>query len=273
MKAASRVDPPLALLAVVVVAVFLGKLWWADTPFYESASTTRALLATGALVKLASLALGAVFSARLTGLFEGGSRVGWRLCTFWFASWTVGQAILAWHQLVLEVSAPFPSAADAFFVAGYPAMVAAFVTFVWTWVATGLVGTTRSHAALGTAIGVPFIGLAVVVLRPVIAARGTPLATAINIAYPAFDILALAPTVVLLRIAARFAGGALFWVWALTSTGIVFLVAGDLLYGWFSLLQFTALDPLLDVFFLLGYALVARGAFQQLRISRVGTVA
>jgi hypothetical protein len=269
MKAASRGDPPLAVVSIVVVAVFLGKLWWSDTAFYESTATTRALIATGALVKLASLALGAVFSARLTGLFEGASRLGWRLGTFWFTTWTVGQGILVWHQLVLEEAAPFPSPADAFFVAGYPAMIAAFFTFVWTWVATGLVGTTRSHVVVGTAVSVPFVGLAVVVLRPVIAAEGTPLATAINIAYPAFDIIALAPTVVLLRIAARLAGGALFWVWALTSTGIVFLVAGDLLYGWFSLLQFTALDPLLDVFFLLGYAFLARGAFQQLRISSV----
>lgn len=268
-RSASRIDAPLGIIAAVMVAVFVGKLWWADTAFYTSALTARLMVASGALVKLASLALGAVYSARTARLFEGRSRVGWGLATFWFGTWTCGQGYLAWHQLVLHVS-PFPSPADAFFVAGYPAMIAAFCVFAVAWGATGLVGSTRSHVMVAVGVAVPFVGVAVLILRPVFAAEGTALEHALNAAYPLFDIAALAPTAVLLRIATRLAGGALFWVWALMSTGIIFMVAGDLLYGWFSVLEFTTLDPLLDVFFLLGYSFVARGVFQQHRLSVVG---
>jgi hypothetical protein len=263
----------LAVVAVVVIGVFVGKLWWADSAFYSSSTIARLMVATGALVKLASLALGAIYSARTARLFDGSSRVGWGLATFWLGTWTCGQGYLAWHQLVLGES-PFPSPADAFFVAGYPAMIAAFCVFAVAWGATDLVGSTRSHVMVAVGVAVPFVGVAVLILRPVFAAEGTALEHALNAAYPLFDIAALAPTAVLLRIATRLAGGALFWVWALMSTGIIFMVAGDLLYGWFSVLEFTALDPLLDVLFLLGYSFVARGVFQQHRLSAVpGSIA
>jgi hypothetical protein len=262
-----------ALALSTVVALFLPKLLWADSALYQELLTPRVLLWVGALTKLTSLGAGAVFAVRIARSFQQGGLIlwSWRLLAVWMTTWAAAQAVLVYFQLVLRQSAPFPSPADLFFTLGYVAMLLAFGGFIRAYAETGLLGSARGPSIVAVTAAVPFVILGVVVLTPVVEAGGPPLTLAINLAYPAFDVAALVPTVVLSRMALQLRGGQLFWVWSLMSLGIVFLVAGDLLYAWFQALSVTALDPLLDAAYVAGYALVARAVAQQARVSVVRT--
>ncbi len=267
----SKVDWALFLYAPIIALVFLPKMVWADTWLYQRLLTQSVLLYVGALSKIAALALGAIAAGLTRRSFArgGAMRAGFSLVAFWLGTWALGQSVLGFYQMVRLVSAPFPSAADVFFVLGYPAMLLGFLAFIRAYAQTGLLLRLRSELTLVVAVGVPLLALGFLVLRPVLAAGGTWIEVAINVAYPAFDIIALLPTVILARMALRLRGGALFWVWGLLSMATVCMVAGDLLYGWFSLLDYRSLDPLLDVAFIASYVLAARGVYQQYRISVV----
>ncbi len=269
MTTRSRVDPYLAVLVVAVLALFLPKLAFAETPLYRQVLTPRVLLAVGCAMKIAALVGAAGLASRVALTFAAGDtmRRGWWLAMAWLAAWAVAQSYLGVFQIGLGTSAPFPSGADVFFMLGYPAMITAFVLFVRAVDSTGLVGPLRAQLGVALLAALPAAAVLVAVLRPVLAADAPPLERALNVAYPALDVVALIPALVLARFALRLAGGALFVVWMSLSSGIVCMVAGDLLYAWFSSLGFAALDPLLDVAFIMAYLLVARAVYQQHRIS------
>lgn len=269
MSSRSRVDPYVAMLFVVVLALFLPKLVLADTRLYRELLTPRVLLTVGGALKIGALLVAALLAGRVARTFATGDAMGrgWWLATAWLGCWALGQCSFGVYQIGLGTSAPFPSIGDVFFVLGYPAMIACFVLFVRAMLATGLVGTLRAQLVVALIAAVPAVVLLIAVLRPVLLADAPPIERALNVAYPVLDVVALVPTLLLARFALRLAGGAVFVVWALLSLGIVCLVAGDLLYGWFSSLSFSALDPLLDVAFIAAYLVVARAVYQQHRIS------
>lgn len=269
MSARSRIDLPLLLLGVLLLGLYLPKLALAEHPLYTEWLTERWLLAVGCTVKLMALWSGTIVTFRVARSFASGDgmRLGWTLAAIWLGSWALAQSVLGVYQIGLGRSAPYPSAGDLFFIVGYPAMIAAFVVFARSVTATGLVGTLRAQLTFAGVAALPGVALLVVVLRPVVGASTDPLEQLLNVAYPTLDVVALVPALILARLGARLAGGALFFVWALWSAGILFLIAGDLLYAWFSTLEFSALDPLIDVAYLAGYVLIARAVFQQHRIS------
>jgi len=269
MSSRSRVDPYLAAVLLVVFALFLPKLVLADTHLYRELLTPRVLLTAGCALKICALVIAALLAGRVARSFAPGDamRTGWWLATVWLGCWSIGQGYLGVYQIGLGTSAPFPSGGDLFFILGYPAMIASFAFFVHAMTTTGLVGPLRAQLVVALAAALPAMVLLVFVLRPVVSADVAPAERALNLAYPSLDVVALLPALLLARFSLRLAGGAVFFVWALLSLGIVCMVAGDLLYAWFSSLSFSALDPVLDVAFIAAYLLVARAVFQQHRIS------
>jgi hypothetical protein len=269
MRARSRFDLALGGYLAVIVALFVPKVVWAETALYREVIDEPVLLHVGALTKIAGLCAGAVFAARCARSFgpRTPSRFGWWLVTVWLAAWLGAQCVLGHYQMVLGIGAPFPSPADVLFMIGYPFMILSFFVFIHAYAVTGLVGSSRSHFLVGGVGTIVFGVLGWLVLEPVVAAGGETIELVLNVAYPAFDLLALLPTLVLARITVNLVGGALFWVWALVVVAIGFMVAGDILYGYFSMLGYGTLDPLLDVLYIAAYVLVARGVYQQHRIS------
>ena len=75
------------------------------------------------------------------------------------------------------------------------------------------------------------------------------------------------PAVVLLRITLRFRGGSVFWIFALLGSGFVAMAVGDILYAYLSILGSHGLEPFIDAAYVIAYLLVARGAWQQVRVS------
>jgi hypothetical protein len=233
-----------------------------------------------ALSPLGSLAIAqvvAVFGAFLwaarCGLrFEPGNptRRPWIMLAAGLLGLALGEASEAAYEVAQPGIDPFPSVADAFFLLAYPALTVAFVTFLRAYRASGYpVGSGAGVFAWSSAVAAALVGTAA--LTPVLSSPGPPLERAITAAYVVFDLVALVPILLLLRMTWRFHGGGLFKVWAGVLFGFVLTLLGDILFAYFQSrpegvagLGAEQLNALADVMFFLSYLAIARGTLHQL---------
>jgi hypothetical protein len=261
-----RVDLVLLLHALLIAVAFLPGLAFPEAPLYRDVFSLTVRLYLGGVTKLAALMLGGLFALRVAARFGVGnaSRTAFRLLAAWLLLWALGQACLGWYQWVLCESTPFPSLADALFVLGYTCLVAGFALLMRAYLGSGLaLGSAREYVRLALLVVMAAGVTGYVVLMPIVRSGGTPLELALNLAYPAFDLVALVPAALLMRVTFRLRGGAVFRVWALVLSGFLAMALGDVLYAYLTMLDVHAVDPLIDVAFIAGYGLVARGMYEQ----------
>ena len=266
----TAVDRVLLTLAALGCVAFVPKVLWPGAGIYASLLTSGVLNGFGSVAKLCGLLAGAVYGVRSGLQLERGNaaRIAWFLLGGWLGCFFVGQIVLSWYTVVVQAPAPLPSAGDGFFLAGYVLAIAAVVLFVRAYVRSGLpVGRLRGHAALAVGVAVAFAIAGYNLLAP-IARADAPLAErVINVGYPVLDFVTLIPTLILIRITSRFRGGRLWTVWGTLLVSLVFMSAGDILFAWFASIGVKALEPLVDLMFLVGYVCAGRGAILQLRTS------
>jgi hypothetical protein len=247
--------------SLAVAALFAVRTFAGDAALYRSVLTDPTLVRAAAVCKLALLALACLHATQTCGRLDRGNdaRLPWLLLALALGLFTLGQSILSAYQLAVAKS-PFPSPADALFLAAYPLLLASFVRFGRAYRRSGLpVGPFWQHAAIAATVLVAGALAAGPLLRPVLAAPGTRLEHALNVAYPAFDLVLLIPLAILVRIAWPFRGGAIFRAWALLLAGTVGMCAGDLFFAWFSMLDASHLDPLVHGSYLVAYTCLAWG--------------
>jgi len=260
----------LAMLGLV--ALFLApKPFLAETPLYSELLTARVLLVSIAPVKLLFLALAARWSHASAAAFEkdNPARRPWTAMAAALAAFFVGQSILAVYQVGLDISTPFPSPADPFFVCGMAAMLVALALFARAYRRAGLALGSRQEIVMTAALAAVVLAvLGVVALAPIVAAEAPADVRALNVTYPVLDFLLLVPTIVLARMALRLRGGAIWLVWSRLLTGFALMALADILFAYFTTVGFTSLDPLLDLFFAWSYVFMAWGAAAQVRVLR-----
>jgi len=256
-----RLQQALTVLALAVAALYVGRTLAGPTGIYRAVLTDGLLVRLAGLAKLALLVLAYVHAQATTARLErdNPARRPWRLLALAMGCFALGQAVLTSYQMVRGLS-PFPSLGDVFFVAGYPLLIASFFGFIRTYREAGYpVGSAGEHTIIAALVAVLAGVVAVPILRPVLAAGGTPIELFLNAAYPLFDFVLLVPMITLVRVAWPFRGGAIFNAWAAILGGVVAICAGDLLFAWFSMLGQAHLDPLLHAAYLIGYVCFALG--------------
>jgi hypothetical protein len=247
----------LALLIVKTVTPDLTYAGWIDD---------LVLLRISALAKILFLGLGAFYAHAVASSFEAdnAARPAWRLLGVGLSGFFLGQGYLAFYQIALGLTSPYPSPADIAFMVGYPFLLAAFWRFIRAYRESGLpVGTPREHGVLALVAAAVFVVIGFVALGPVVSAPSPPAEKALNIAYPTFDFLILIPLVILLRITVPFRGGRIWTVWAALLAGFVSMGAADIFYAYFVTLGQAWLESLIDVLFLLSYVLVSQATLKQ----------
>ena len=148
----------------------------------------------------------------------------WYLIAAGLAVFLVGDSIFYFYRLVREVDRPFPSVADAFFLASYPLLVAGLLTFIRRRDPGGDRASLIDACIIAAGMG---LLTQVYLIAPSLAGTGTPwLDRAISVAYPLAD-------VVLLAVAARVAMTAgsrrpAYWFLGLA---IVSLLGADVAYA------------------------------------------
>jgi hypothetical protein len=251
---------------ILMGAIFLPQLVAPESALYRDLLTPRAILFVAAPIKLLFLLIASVYASRSAASFESTNpvRTAWLLlaCGLW--AYVAAQSALTFYQLVLGRTAPFPSIADLFF---FPATVLLAVSLFLFLKVYKSVGFEVAEAfEVGVVLFFVLSLLAVfflVVGRPVLASDVPFAERALNIAYPVLDCILLVPAVLLLKMALSMRGGSLWKVWMALLLGFVFLAVGDILFAFFTTLEKTGLDPMLDVAFAWSYILIARAVVTQ----------
>jgi diguanylate cyclase (GGDEF)-like protein len=190
------------------------------------------------------------------------ARFAWLLLGAGFAASMVAEWIWFHNQAIAHVEAPFPSAADAFYLALYPlAFVAVLI------LANPTAGNVRRAVVVldSLLLTVALAGLAwQFVLEPTIAeTQGlSGAAVVLSIAYPAADLLLC------------FALASLFFAWDLHHVprpllwllgGFAVMVVADLGFAWQILQNEYDSGSVFDPLWTISYALIAIAGLQQLR--------
>ena len=257
-------NPVLAVLFAAAAAVALLQIgrFALSTSVLGSAGAERPLLLAASWAKLLCLAAATMFAFRCVGLLdrENPARSPWLILAIALAAFTLGQATLTYYQTFRGVS-PFPSIADVWFMLSYPLLIIALIAFATAYARSGF--AMEGAGRLAALLIVIACAVAWPLLRPIVTTPAEPLATALNLAYPALDLLLLVQTIVLLRLTSRFRGGAVWRLWAALLAGFIFTALGDLAFAYFSTLGHTRLDPLIHALYVIAYASLVGGVHIQ----------
>ncbi len=243
-------------LVVLVALVFLVKQITSRTEI------GYALVVTGATTKMIALFVAAVFAARIaTGLGRGNAARGaWMLLAAGLAATTIGQGTLTFYQ-VTTGHTPFPSIADVAYLTASPLLIAAMISLLRAYSAAGFGMEGQRGVAVIASLGA--VVVAIPLLLPILQSAGAPLEKALNVAYPALDLILAVPAILLLRSTHRFRGGAAWKIWAALLVGILLTAAADVLFAFLSLLGQSQLDPSVDALYILAYGGLAAGVLYQ----------
>ncbi|MGH9282978.1 MAG: GGDEF domain-containing protein, partial [Acidimicrobiales bacterium] len=209
-----------------------------------------------AFLPVGVLAGGAAWLAASRAL-DGATRRAWRRIGLAFGLWFAGDAIWFCLEVILDRT-PFPSPADAAYLAFYPVMA---------WGLLSIPGPARTRAdrtkVLLDALTVFLAaGMAVwyLIVGPVVVDHPLDTATVLNVAYPVGDLLLL--FVVAVGLIGRRGDQRALW---LHLGGVSCIVLADLAYARLSLTDSYAGGDWPDVFWMAGLCLFALGGLAQLR--------
>jgi hypothetical protein len=256
-----------SLFAMVLLgAIFLPKLLVPEAAVYRDLLTPEAILFIAAPIKLLFLLIAAIYASRSAASFESMNpvRSAWLLMAVGLWAYVVAQSVLAFYQLVLQETAPFPSAADLFFLPATVLLAMSLFVFLKVYKSVGFEVAEAFEVGIVLFFALSVLAVFLLVVgRPVLASEAPFAERALNMAYPVLDCILLVPAVLLLKMALSMRGGSLWKVWMALLLGFVFLAAGDILFAFFTTLGKSALDPLLDLAFAWAYILIARAVVTQ----------
>ncbi len=245
------------------------------TPAARRSLDPKAVLWIYDLAVVAASLLGVVLSAALWRSFEAGevSRTIWRSLTLGLALWTMGEAIWAVDQLLLNDRLGDPSPADAVWLLGYVPLSAGLFLRYRTY---RIKPRTIWHALLFTAIALMLALITLTLILPEVRspAENHWLEHAVNTLYPMGDLLL---AYLALLIVSGLAGGSLSSPWRLLAAGYLCVTLSDLLFAYavrLGLYQ-TAPTPApnlpslaADWLYLASYLAIALGTYQHARLQR-----
>jgi hypothetical protein len=246
------------LVAMVVLAlvIFAVRMWNGAPPH---PAKLFQIGVSGA--RLVALSVGGGLAWRCARAMGEGNeaRTPWLLIAGWFAAFFAGTLVTSAYTVVYTQRAPLPSVADLFFALGYVSLLCALVLFIRAYHASGFdVGSARGHAAVAAGAAAALVAFGVVILAPIARAPEPLAARLTNLAYPAFDLCVLVPTLVLLRITLRFRGGGVWKVWAALLAAIACMSFSDVVFGFVtSTTGLTLPMPAIDLLEIVTYSMAA----------------
>ena len=256
----------IGLWLFILAILLLPKSVVADSFLYEGILTPRILYAISSGSKLLFLAIatGLGFQVRSSFAPENPARRGWTGLAWGLGAYAGGQAYLAYHQIVHDVT-PYPSFADGMFLAGQLFLIVGMLCFLTTYSSHGL-ALDRAAKMAWAASGLAVLAVVAFILRP-LALQSTGLVEkAFNVGYPTLDGFLVVLATGLFLQARRLRGGGVWRTWRLFIVGILFGAAGDFCFAYSRGFDFAILSPLFDYMFACSYAILALGVHSQSKL-------
>jgi len=254
MAGSGRIPSELFVAGVIaasfVIFYFMAQSWGAEL----LASLTDILFISASGV-CALLGFFAVYKWSFRGKF-GLVYLGLFLGTFF---WFLGDAVWGIYEIVLHVSAPYPSIADAFFLAGYVSVFLGTVQFLRFFGKTFTLRRLAVALTLGVAI---CIGSGTLLIFPLTTASADILTKLFDVIYPFLDstLLVLALTVLLIFEKGKFARA---WLWF--AVGLLLAGLGHLAFSYGTLMGWYYSGNPIELLWLGSYLCLGLGFTYQTR--------
>jgi len=202
----------------------------------------------GTFLVASVLTVGAFFKARASA---GRGRSGWTWMTAAAASWTLGEAIWGWYAVVRAETVPSPSLADVFYLGAVPLAVVGIALLsanpgqlrtAFRSICDGLIiAGSLLFISWSTALGVVYgVG------------GGSTLSRAVDIGYPATDIVLCTAALSALSRVARSRGREL----GLMGLGLLAFAIADSAYTYFTYTNSYGNGNIFDTGYIVGYLLI-----------------
>jgi hypothetical protein len=150
----------------------------------------------------------------------------WVCFTAGMALWFLGELSWAVYAFLLNVEIPYPSIADVFWLGGYVPLLLALLVYCRLFAS---VLSKRTIALITAAICILGVLVSVALIVPITGVEENLATLAIDLAYPLLDIALLSMALVGLAI---FQKGNLGKSWLWIILGILFNVAGDMIFSY-----------------------------------------
>lgn len=189
------------------------------------------------------------------------------LLSLGFIAWFIGEVIWFYLRVILNVD-PYPSAADIFYLVGYPLLFA------------GLFNELRQQK-ISLKDFDPFVrivlGFAAVIVGFLVFYFGvfqafdpsvTVMENLITMSYGLGDLVLIVPAVLILKTTLDYQKGKLFSPWMYLFAGLFLTLVADVLYAVFNDLYSSSVWPytLIDLFWIAGYLSLAYGFFSVISV-------
>ena len=180
------------------------------------------------------------------------------------ALWLVAEVTWAYYQLVLEISTPFPSSADAFWLSGY-GFFTYFMLRIYNLLNKGNEKFIAVFVSLATAIILGYILNLTFGIADLLSAQEGSLAWLISIAYPILDGILLVPAVLILwSLRGKNVASA---NWSLLALSIVVVTIADIGFGYSAVINKARKDEWIwDLFYNSSYLIMSAALFLQSRV-------
>src|SRR5579859_6670055 len=235
-----------ATLAGVAVVAFAG--WIAFRVGGDTVTTAVDDIGEAVAAFIATISC-AIAASRSSGRL----RLAWWLLAASAASWGLGEVVWSVYEVGLGINVPFPSAADAGFLAAIPLAVAGMLAFPS---APGRL-TTRSQALVDGAIvalSLVFVSWAFGLGKVYETSSDQPLAQLLGAAYPASDIVIIGVLLLVMRRASPQQRGSMF----LLLGGLAANSVADSAFAFLNAAgTYGAIGSVLDAGWVVGYLMVA----------------
>lgn len=199
-----------------------------------------------------------IISAKRHGII-GSHGKAWIAFTVFSAMWFIAETV--WMILELFYNQkPFPSLADAFYLAGYPA----YFVFAVLYIKPVKDGVTRKMI-----LGASLVAAAVLVPNLYMAFDNSSgedqLSIILGAVYPVADAIVLVPAIIGVIL---FFGGRVNFLWSLMLLGVIVEVIADTGFQYLSLDNSLYTGHPIDILFLWSYILFSFGVYDHIKIFR-----
>lgn len=188
---------------------------------------------------------------------HGHSPVSKRICSFLALGlllWTIAEAIWMYFELIVGIEVPYPSIADAFWLAGYLPMFYGF----YVRRRELFVAKTRTFAT--SAIGILLFFAAIYLLIPIIS-EVSGIERATNIAYVAFDFV-----LIILTLNVLLAGSGKFMLpWLLLAIAVFMSGIYDFMFAWLTAKDLYRTGHPIDLLYAFSYLLITLAAYHKFK--------
>lgn len=240
---------------IIMLATFLGK------EAVKSVTDIMYIPVTGVFVALTSMM---VLRFRRTGSHGK----AWLLFLGSATSWFIAETTWTLYELVYNVN-PFPSVADAFYIAGYPFMFGFLIYYLKPVRRAATRKMIMTAVAISIAITIPSIYMAYS-FDPSVSLLENVLATT----YPIVDAIVFVPALIGIVLFFR---GEVNFTWSLICIGIFCLTIGDLGFQFTTFTNTYYTGHPVDIILMWSYVLFSFGVYDHIKIFKkdksVGTKA